>query len=127
MKNIEKFLPLNQRLIVSENPDTFRDVIERLNNEIEMIPDYYQSTTVYAHYFFGRTDIFVLNWDRDTDILFCYVILNGDAEMSELGDMSLCEITGIPFFEMDFYWDKVSLAQAKYDKYPGYFSEPEDN
>ncbi|MDR1501804.1 MAG: hypothetical protein LBT43_05050 [Prevotella sp.] len=127
MSKLQKFLPLNQRLIVNENPNTFRDVIERLNNEIEIIPDYYQSTTVYAHYFFGRTDIFVLSWDRDTDILFCYVILNGDAEMSELGDVSLAEIADFPHIEMDFYWDKVSLAQAKYNRYPNYFSAPEEN
>jgi len=126
MGKLQKFLPLNQRLIVNENHNGFKDIVERLSNEIEMIPDYYQSTTVYAHYFFGRTDIFVLNWDRDTDILFCYVILNGDAEMSELGDMSLEEMTSHPRLEMDFYWKKVSLAQAKYDKYPDYFPDPKE-
>jgi len=121
--NVQKFMPLVQQQIVSGSKE-FEKVIERLEKELEKIPNDYQSETVYAHFFYGRCDWFVLNWDREDEIIFCYVILNGDVEMSELGDVWLLELVNSSRIELDFYWEKKSLAQAKYEKYPDYFPKP---
>ena len=122
--NIQKFMPLVQQQIISGSNE-FEEVIERLDKELEEIPEEFQSKTVYAHFFYGGCDWFVLSWDRENEIIFCYVILGGDAEMSELDDVWLFEIINSPCIELDFYWEKKSLAQAKYEKYPDYFPKPE--
>jgi len=121
--NIQKFMPLMQQRIITGSNE-FEEVIERLDKELEEIPANYQSKTVYAHFFYGGCDWFVLSWDRENEIIFCYVILGGDAEMSELGDVWLFELINSPCIELDFYWEKKSLAQAKYEKYPDYFPKP---
>lgn len=123
MKNIEKFMPQMQQRIVKDSEE-FTEVLNRLNEEIEAIPVAYQSKTVYAHFFYAGCDWFVLSWDRENDILFCYVILNRDVEMSELGDVWLPDLVNDGRIELDFYWQAKSLDQAKYDSYPDYFSKP---
>jgi hypothetical protein len=123
--NIQKFMPLVQRRIVSGS-DEYEETIERLEKELEEIPVNCQSGTVYAHFFYGGSDWFVLSRDRENETVFCYVILNGDVEMSELGDVWLPDLINDGRIELDFYWDKKSLAQAKYERYPEYFPEPED-
>jgi hypothetical protein len=61
----------------------------------------------------------------EIELIFCYVILNADVEMSESGDVYLSDLVNDFRIELDFYWEKTSLAQAKYDKYPDYFPQPE--
>jgi len=121
--NIQKFMPRIQQQIVSGNKE-FEEEIERLEKELEEIPDDYQSEIVCAHFFYGSCDWFVLSWDRENEIIFCYVILNGDAEMSELGDVWLPELVNSSLIELDFYWEKKTLAHAKYKAYPDYFPKP---
>ncbi len=121
--NIQKFMPLVQQLIISGS-DEFEEITERLDKELEEIPDDYQSETVYAHFFFGGCDWFVLSWDRKNEIIYCYAILNGDVEMSELGDTWIPDLVNNGKVELDFYWDKQPLAKALYDKYPDYFPKP---
>lgn len=123
--NIQKFMPLVQRRIVSGSKE-FEETIERLEKELEGIPADSRTETVYAHFFYGGSDWYVLSWDREAESVFCYVILNGDVEMSESGDVWLPDLIEDGRIELDFYWDKKSLAQAKYEKYPEYFPEPED-
>jgi hypothetical protein len=123
MQNIEKFMPAMQRQIVRDSEE-FAGELRRLNEEIEAIPDRYQAEIVYAHFFYARCDWFVLSWDRENEIIFCYVILNGDVEMSELGDVWLPDLVNDGRIELDFYWEKTTLARAKYDKYLDYFPAP---
>ena len=126
MENIKKFMPKAQQKIVLGLKE-HNDVIQRLKGEIKMIPDKEQTTTVYAHFFYAGCDWFILSWDREDDIVFCYAILNGDVEMSELGYTLLSDLVEDRRIELDFYWNKKSLAQAKYDKYPDYFPVPKDD
>lgn len=124
--NVRKFMPLMQQRIVA-NSEEFAEIVEQLENELQQIPEYYDETeTVFAHFFFRDCDWFVLNWDRENELIFCYAIINGDLEMSELGDAYLPELLNsqIPI-ELDFHWEKKSLAQAKYKKYPNYFPKPQ--
>jgi hypothetical protein len=124
LPNIQKFMPLIQQQIVQKSKE-FEGEIKRIEKELEEIPADYQSKTVYAHFFYAGCDWFVLSWDRENELVFCYVILNGDVEMSESGDVYLSDLVNDSRIELDFYWEKTSLAQAKYDKYPDYFPQPE--
>lgn len=140
-ENVKLFMPLHQQAIVSD-PDYnagYKEVIERLDMEIGEIPQQEQSFTgvqirekgslkdclmVYAHFFYGGCDWFILDWDRQDGILFCYAILNGDTQMSELGSAFLSDLTGDGRIELDFHWSRCSLAEALHDKYPGDFPAP---
>lgn len=140
-KNVSLFMPLHQQAIL-RHPDyseEYKEVIDRLDGEIEEIPGQAQSfpdgkirekgscydwLRVYAHFFYACCDWFILDWDRENGILYCYAILNGDIQMSELGTVFLSELREHKKIELDFYWDRCSLAEALYDKYPGDFPEP---
>ena len=140
-KNVSLFMPLHQQAIV-RYPDywgEYKEVTDRLDKEIEEIPFRGQSFSeeqirengtlndcllVYAHFFYAGCDWFILDWDREEGILFCYAILNGDTQMSELGSIFLSDLTADGRIELDFYWDRCSLAGALYDKYSGDFPEP---
>ncbi|MBF0578191.1 hypothetical protein [Dysgonomonas sp. GY617] len=135
--NLTKFMPLHQQAIVKD-PESFKDfepTINRLEIEIKEIPNSPQKTTgsngsvydhliVYAHFFYAGCDWFILDWDRENDILYGYAILHSDIEMSELGTTYLSDITDHGRVELDFYWNKCSLAKALYERYPDYFAEP---
>lgn len=121
--NIKIFMPLHQQRIVASS-DEFKDVIERLDKEISQIPSRNEKNIVYAHFFYAGCDWFILDWDRENEIVFCYAILNNDVEMSELGYTSLPEITEHGRVELDFYWEIKSLAEALYEKHPNYFPNP---
>lgn len=122
-ENIKKFMPSLQQKTVRRSEE-FVEIIERLEKELEEIPEDCHDKTVYAHFFYGTCDWFVLSWDRENELVFCYTVLNGDVEMSELGDVYLPELTGSPFVELDFHWEKTSLEEAKYNRYPEYFPKP---
>ena len=140
-ENVTLFMPLHQQAILSD-PDyykEYREIIDRLDGEIEEIPrqeqfftegqlsgkgSLYDCLMVYAHFFYAGCDWFILDWSREEDILFCYAILNGDTQMSELGSAFLSDLTGHGRIELDFHWIRCSLAEALYDKYPGDFPEP---
>lgn len=114
-----------QQEIVRDSPE-FQSELLHLEEQLHLIPDCEQGTTVHAHFFYAGCDWFVLSWDRENDLLFCYAILNRDVEMSELGYTLLSDLVDDGRIELDFYWDKKSLGQAKFDKYPEYFPKPKD-
>lgn len=118
-------MPLVQQEIVNGSSE-FQSELLHLEEQLHLIPDYDQTITVHAHYFYAGCDWFVLSWDRENDILFCYAILNRDVEMSELGYTLLSDLVEDGRIELDFYWQKKSLAQAKHEKYPDYFLEPKE-
>lgn len=122
---ILKFMPPMQQMVVSDNKEAFRDELYHLEEQLHSIPDYYQSTTVYAHYFLGASDWYVLSWDRENNLLYCYTILNGDVQCADLGDQFLSDLaSGYGGIELDFYWEKKPLAEVLYEKYPDYYPEP---
>lgn len=143
-ENVRLFMPLHQQAVVS-GPDyygEYKEIIDRLDRETGEIPGEEQSFTegqisekgslkdclmVYAHFFYGGCDWFILDWDRSSGILFCYAILNGDTRMSELGTTFLSDLRGDGRIELDFHWSRCSLAEALHDKYPGDFPEPHNN
>jgi N-6 DNA Methylase len=111
-----------------EGHSMLRDVEESLQ-DIETVPAWKQgrdTVIVKAHYFYNTTRWFVLgaevNDEDDQVYLDCFVVLNGDTEMAERGSVLLSQIIqiGKPV-ELDFYWNKPTLAQALHEKYPNEF------
>jgi hypothetical protein len=137
---VKKFMPKFQQQVIIGSEE-HSDIVKRLESEIKAIPkdtreadkayekakknhkvnhlDFY---TVYAHFFHGGSDWYVLSWDGD-DILFCYVVLNGDTQMSEMGDVALPELHENRI-ELDFFWDIKPLSKALYESFPDEFPEP---
>ncbi len=116
IKTAYDFMCEHQRPIVNRTFFDYIDTLEELGKTLQKTPKIYAQdgkgydAIVYAHYFFGDTDVFVT--ERDGDELFAYTILNGDYEMSELGYQSLSEIKNIAFFQLDFFWEEKTLREA---------------
>jgi len=143
---VSVLMPKHQQRIIIGNPE-LKSVIKSLQQDLEKIPDYaafareddknydlakskgidYRNLqTVYAHYFHGGSDWFVLAKDIKQGVLTAYCIINQDAQMSEEGDVSIDDLTSGNRVELDFYWEPKSLAEALYKKYPDEFPEPEN-
>lgn len=80
-----------------------------------------------AHYFVGGTDIWILELDKKTGEAFAYTILNGDSRFSELGYVSIHELTASSMLELDFHYDtSVSLQARLHEADSKYFDEEMD-
>ncbi len=137
---VKKFMPEFQQRVIIGSEEHF-EIIERLEREIKAIPkdtrasdkayekaqkkgkaNYMDFYTVYAHFFIGGSNWYVLSWDGD-QYLSCYVVLNSDTRMSEMGDVALSEFHE-NHVELDFFWEIKSLSKALHDAYPSEFPEP---
>ena len=140
---VRKVMPKFQQKAIVGSQEHW-DTLEKLKNQIEGVPTLYQTeqefnkikkaykkpvkfndwAKVHLHFFYGSSDWFILEWDGD-DLLYGYTILNGDAEMSELGYISLNEMHSTNKVELDFFWQQVTLQEALYDKEPNFFAKPQ--
>ena len=137
---IKKFMPKFQIDAILGSEEHF-EIIQKLETQIRAIPtdtrssdqayekakknqkaNYLDFYRVYAHYFYGGSDWYVLSWDKG-DLLFCYVVLNGDTQMSEMGDVSLTELHANNV-ELDFFWNEKQLSSALYEAFPEEFPKP---
>jgi AAA15 family ATPase/GTPase len=126
---IAALIPVIQAMMTKENLESFTEAIERLAKALEKCPKIGETNNMEEHpaifhYFFGATDIFICEYDRE-DLLFGYNILNGDLQNSEWGYTSLSEITKIPQFNIDYHWEDQSIEAALYKAYPEYFDKPQ--
>jgi hypothetical protein len=131
---VKKFMPKFQQQAIVGSEEHF-EIVKRLEKEIKAIPkntrdadkayqkakksknvNYMDFYTVFAHFFHGGSDWYVLSWDGD-EILFCYVVLNGDTVMSEMGDVALSEMHD-NHVELDFFWKVKSLSEVLHEAYP---------
>lgn len=123
-----KFITDWQKPAVRDMWESHESIVENIEKTLESIPrnpkDNGMKSTVYAHYFMGATDIFVM--DVEGDNIYAYVILNGDSQMSEAGSMSLSYITGIMGMELDFFWTPKPLDEALYNADREYFPNPKE-
>jgi DNA repair protein RadC len=139
---VKKFMPKFQQQAIIGSEEHF-EIVKRLEAEIKDIPkdtreadkayenafkakhvNYMDFYTVYAHFFHFGSDWFVLSWDGD-DMLYCYVVLNGDTQMSEMGYVRLSELHENKI-ELDFFWDVQSLSDALHESYPNDFPQIPD-
>jgi len=128
--NVKKIMPKHQQQLVFHDPE-HREVIKRLEQEAKEVPEWGSTAEqtkdkmiVYLHYFYGGSDWYILEWDRENNLFFGYVILNVDVMMSEFGTISIDELVNTPPVELDFYWNKEQLAKILYRKDPDYFPVP---
>lgn len=114
-----------QQAVVSDNEDAYQEELVRLEEQLNAIPDDYQKEIVYAHYFNSSSDFFILSWDRDNDLLYCYSIINGRFECGNMRDQYLSDLaSGHAGIQLDLHWKKKSIAQALHNRYSTYFPKP---
>ncbi|QHI35759.1 hypothetical protein IMCC3317_11070 [Kordia antarctica] len=126
----KKLMPLNQQKALTQQNSLFADsLVKRLEKELAEIPiepqgDSIKKSTVYSHYFYGGSDWYITDIVTETNMLFGYVILNGDTQMAEAGYISIEEITKNKVIELDFYFTKDTLENILYKKYPKDYPNP---
>lgn len=121
---LKKVMPKHQQELLKSYDKNGKEettpVLQRLATDIEKLPKRQEADdpTVFAHYFTGGSDWWILEWDRENNLFFGYVCLNGDTQNAELGDISVDEIINLKRIELDFYWNEAPLSEVKHKKYP---------
>jgi hypothetical protein len=125
-----KFMPKHQKNLVQRyEDDDKKSVLEGIEKNLRQLGEYGsqdgkgREAVVYAHYFWGNSDWFITETDFDENYenLFGFNILNGDAEMAELGATALSDLVNNGRIELDFYWTPVTLREALHKVDPDYF------
>ena len=135
--DIEKLIPYYQLQALKEGEREIasgkRDEplsLDSLNEAYKLVPKIYSqdgknmNAVAYFHYFIGGTDVYITELDKDSLMGFGYTILNGDTQMSSLGDVYIPELTdkslGNAFNNMniDQYFSPQTLNQIFQSKYP---------
>ncbi|MCQ2208825.1 MAG: hypothetical protein MJZ34_00880 [Paludibacteraceae bacterium] len=115
-----------QKSVINEDWHEYEAIVRDLDEQLSRMPLLYEQENmgframVYAHYFGGATDVFVTECSGDD--AFGYVILNGDYENSELGYVSIKELTKIDMLNLDFFWEPCPLNEALLEVDSEYFS-----
>lgn len=127
----KKFMPLHQQRVVSGFNEEREAIVSEVEKMLAAIPKFRSQSkkplmeqTVYAHYFYGQSDWFILEYDGSEDMFFGYAILNGDSQMSESGFIGRQEITENGRVELDFHWKPVTLGEALHQADPDFFKAP---
>ncbi len=126
----KKFMHKFQWEAVMDYEEERDDVLQNVEAMLKKIPRRqnvkFEESVVWAHYFVGGSDWFIL--DAHGDYFFLYAILNSDTQMSELGSEFISEMTsigsGYNHPQLDFYWQPKFLAEALHDAYPDDFKKP---
>ena len=130
-KSLEKIVPRRMLASIKETKESWErgdsdDVFEHYENLIEgyrEIPKLYEqdgkgkNAVVYLHYFYGGSDWYITELDKETNQAFGYAILNGNTQDSELGYMNLNEFTD-SIIDLDLYWSFQTLNEIFENEYP---------
>lgn len=128
-----------KELCDGEDGDFFKNKLKEIANKCRKITtneDLYNDDNTHDigfRYFLGETEIYCTqlypdmeNQSKSDGYGFGYVILNGDLQMSEWGDISIDEITSIPFIEMDYHIPEgKTVEKYLFEKHPDYFDDPD--
>ncbi len=133
-KELKRLLPKMQYQCMAENPEGFRNEIEKMNKISESIPQLGGTDGLRGHhplslhYFCGGNDWYITEWDRE-DTLYGYVILNGDYDMSEWGYISLSEILSLEieekclYINLDLHCPHKTVEEALFKTDMDYFKQ----
>lgn len=92
--------------------------------QLSKIPTYdncegteFKDRIIHEHFFLGGSDWYITSYEPDTEIFFGFVILNGDTDMSEWGDISFEELKevkmqGVFEVDRDKYWKKKKACEV---------------
>ena len=98
---------------------------EPLPDELKEVPPLYateerrtRDIEIYMHFFLGRSDWYIAEYDEKDRIFFGYTILNGDLENAEWGFISLDELREVRTrqgFEVDrnLYWNVKKTSEIE--------------
>ncbi len=148
-----KFMHARQKEHIETDYPTDEDkewdyILDELEDKLEKVPTReqkewiktsgnYLHQVVHAHYFLGDSHWFITQYEKNYNNLWGYVVLNGDTDMSELGAISLEELTTMEFTQkvmvngrimslpvypqLDFHWEPVYITEALHEKFPDAF------
>ena len=135
--DIEKLIPYYQLQALKEGEREIASgkreeplFLDTLNEAYKLVPKIYaqdgkgMNAVAYFHYFYGGSDWYITELDKKTNEAFGYAIRNGDTQMSELGYISISELTdksvGNAFnnVNIDQYFNPKTLNQIFQSKYP---------
>lgn len=134
IENCRKVIPgqqlaLTMELCGGEEGDFFLEKMKDISETVMKITTDHELTNedgthdAGLHYFMGSNDIYVTELYGD-GYGFGYVILKGDLQMSEWGDISIDEIKDIKYMEMDYHVKEgITVEEMLHEKYPDYFKE----
>ena len=116
-----KYIPKNELSAIhdiiknnSEESGFMINLLDTLSQSIEHMPQLKETESmgfnarVWLHYFFGGTDIYITELDKETGEGFGFTCLNGDKENAELGYLFLPEIVSIDILELDLYFNNTT-------------------
>ncbi|NOR58952.1 MAG: hypothetical protein GQ474_10565 [Sulfurimonas sp.] len=120
---IKKFIGKAQYSIlknaIKDEEHEFKEVLTRLHKTITGMPKMYATdgsgdkAMAQLHYFKGSSDWYITEVNqKDPSDAFGYVVLNGDSQMSEIGNVSIDELTRLDV-ELDFYFTPITVGEAK--------------
>ena len=102
--------------------------LDDLNQSYKLVPKIYtqdgkgMNAVAYFHYFYGGSDWYITEYDKDTNEGYGYAILNGDTQMSEMGYIDLAGLTqkrsGFQQINIDQYFKPQTLNQIFQRDYP---------
>lgn len=102
--------------------------LDDLNQSYKLVPKIYtqdgkgMNAVAYFHYFYGGSDWYITEYDKDTNEGYGYAILNGDTQMSEMGYIDLAGLTekrsGFQQINIDQYFKPQTLNQVFQRDYP---------
>lgn len=130
---VKKLMPKHQqKFLMQQNSEELDQVLLDLETSLSKIPTKQQSgtienQTVFAHYFVGGSDWYVLDYNKGRNEFFGYVILNGDTQMAETGYFSANELVEDGRVELDFYFSTGKLIDILVKAYPSYYGKTENN
>jgi hypothetical protein len=126
---IATIIPKRQLEFTKQHLDEYSDVIERLEKQLEKCPKLYETEKMKEHqaifhYFCGKTDIYICEYEPKDCLMFGFSILNGDLHNAEWGYINISEIISIPIMNIDYHLEEQSIEMALYKKYPKHFNKP---
>jgi hypothetical protein len=126
---VAALIPAVQLKITKGNLQEFSDGVLSLQAQLEKCPNIRETDgtkehPAIFHYFFGSTDIYICEYDRD-DYMFGFAILGGDLHNSEWGYFLLSDLTAIPQYNIDYHFQEQSIEAALYNSYPEYYKKPQ--
>jgi len=115
---LNMFVPRHQMAMVQEYAE-LQSLMPDLLEQIDKTPALYvqdglmEKSIIYMHYFFGGSDWYISEVDKDTLEAFGYVCLNGDKINAEWGYISIEELVTSKYaIELDFHWTPKELSKC---------------
>jgi hypothetical protein len=129
INELKSIIPVGQFKFTKRHVDAYSDVLEKLKDQLTKCPKLHETDGMKEHpaifhYFCGKTDIYICEYDKDDDIMFGFSILNGDFYNSEWGYINIADIIKISLMNIDYYFEEQSIEAALCKKYPDYFDKP---